>query len=110
MLSEWRVDPGTSRPVTTEMTDFNILTMNSKVYPATQPLVAQLGERIRIRFGNLSAMEHHPIHLHGFQMVVTQTDGGIVPESARYPGNTVLVPVGSTRAVEFVADAPGDWP
>ncbi len=31
MLSEWRVDPGTSRPVTTEMTDFNLFTMNSKV-------------------------------------------------------------------------------
>lgn len=109
MLSEWRVDPGTSRPVTTEMTDFNLLTMNSKVYPATEPIVAQLGERVRIRFGNLGAMEHHPIHLHGFQMTLTETDGGIVVESARQMANTVLVPVGSTRAVEFVADNPGDW-
>ena len=24
--------------------------------------------------------------------------------------NTVLVPVGSTRAVDFIADNPGDWP
>ena len=40
MLSEWRIDPGTSRPVTTEMTDFNVLTMNSKVFPATDPVVA----------------------------------------------------------------------
>jgi FtsP/CotA-like multicopper oxidase with cupredoxin domain len=110
MLSEWRIDPGASRPVTTEMTDFNILTMNSKCYPATEPVVAQMGERIRLRFGNLGAMEHHPIHLHGFQMNLVETDGGIVPESARYPANTVLVPVGSTRAMEFIADNPGDWP
>jgi FtsP/CotA-like multicopper oxidase with cupredoxin domain len=110
MLSEWRIDPGASRPVTTEMLDFNVLTMNSKVYPATQPIVASLGERVRIRLGNLGAMDHHPIHLHGFQMTVTETDGGIIPETARYPSNTVLVPVGSTRAVEFIADNPGDWP
>jgi FtsP/CotA-like multicopper oxidase with cupredoxin domain len=109
MLSEWRIDPGTSRPVTTEMLDFNVLTMNSKVYPATEPIVAAMGERVRIRFGNLGAMDHHPIHLHGFQMVLTETDGGVVPVAAQYPMNTVLVPVGSTRAVEFVADNPGDW-
>jgi len=110
MLSEWRIDPGASRPVTTEMTDFNILTMNSKVYPATEPIVARLGERIRIRLGNLSAMDHHPIHLHGFQMTLTESDGGQIADAARFAGNTVLVPVGSTRAVEFVADSPGDWP
>jgi manganese oxidase len=110
MLSEWRIDPGASRPVTTEMTDFNIFTMNSKAYPATHPLVAKLGERVRMRFGNLGAMDHHPIHLHGFQMTLVETDGGVVQESARFAANTHLVPVGSTRAVEFVADNPGDWP
>jgi FtsP/CotA-like multicopper oxidase with cupredoxin domain len=110
MLSEWRIDPGASRPNPIEMVEFNILTMNSKVYPATQPLVAKLGQRVRIRFGNLGAMDHHPIHLHGFQTVLTETDGGLISESARYSANTVLVPVGSTRAIEFIADNPGDWP
>lgn len=110
MLSEWRIDPGTRRPATTEMLDFNILTMNGKVYPATEPLVAAMGERLRLRFGNLGAMDHHPIHLHGFQMMLTETDGGLVQPSARYAANTVLVPVGSTRGVEFVADNLGDWP
>lgn len=109
MLSEWRIEPGASRPVTTEMVEFNVLTMNSKVFPATRPVVAQLGERVRIRFGNLGAMDHHPIHLHGHQMTLTETDGGVIPPSARYAMNTVLVPVGSTRAVDFVADNPGDW-
>ncbi len=109
MLAEWRIIPGTYRPVTTEMMEFNVLTMNSKAFPGTQPLPAKVGERVRIRFGNLSAMDHHPIHLHGFQAVLVETDGGPVPETARYGANTVLVPVGSTRAIEFIADNPGDW-
>lgn len=109
MLSEWRIDPGASRPNPIEMVEFNILTMNSRVYPGTQPLVAKLGERVRIRFGNLGAMDHHPIHLHGFQAILTESDGGLIPEAARYSANTVLVPVGSTRVIEFIADNPGDW-
>lgn len=109
MLHEWRIDPGATRPSPLEMIEFNVLTMNGKVYPATAPLVAKLNDRVRLRFGNLGPMDHHPIHLHGFQMTQTETDGGILPESARYAMNTVLVPVGSTRAVDFVADNPGDW-
>lgn len=109
LLHEWRVDPGTSRPNPNEMTEFNLLTMNAKVFPATEPLVVKRGERVRVRIGNLSPMDHHPIHLHGYQFVVTETDGGVIPETARWPETTVLVPVGSTRTIEFVADAPGDW-
>lgn len=109
MLSEWRIDPGTSRPNPNEMSDFNVLTMNARCYPGTDPLVVKTGERVRIRFGNLSAMDHHPIHIHGFVWETVATDGGVVPASARRPETTVFVPVGTTRTVEFVADAPGDW-
>jgi hypothetical protein len=109
MLSEWAVHPGSAKPDVTVMNDFNILTMNSKVFPSTEPLVAKTGDRIRVRFGNLSAMDHHPIHLHGFQFKVTGTDGGRIPESAQWPETSVLVPVGSTRDIEWVADVPGDW-
>ena len=109
LLHEWRIDPGTSRPNPNEMTEFNVLTLNAKVFPGTAPLVVRTGERVRVRIGNLSAMDHHPIHLHGYQFLVTETDGGRLPESAQWPETTVLVPVGSTRTVEFVADEPGDW-
>ena len=40
---------------------------------------------------------------------MTCTDGGWVPESARWPEVTTDVPVGAMRAFEFVADEPGDW-
>jgi hypothetical protein len=109
MLSGWRIDVGTMRPNPIEMTDFNILTLNARVFPGTAPLVAKYGERVRIRFGNLSAMDHHPIHIHGLHWKVTQTDGGPIPESARWSETTVLVAVGQTRTVEFIADNPGDW-
>ena len=98
MLSEWRIDPGSSRPNPTEMVEFNVLTMNGKAYPGHRSRWwPALGERVRIRFGNLGAMDHHPIHLHGFQALLTETDGGPIPESARYAANTVLVPVGGRR-------------
>jgi manganese oxidase len=109
MLHEWGIKGGTSRPDPQVMTDFNIITFNGKVFPDTDPLVAQLGDRVRIRLGNLSAMDHHPIHLHGYAFRVVETDGGPVPPEARWPETTVLVPVGSVRVVEFTADNPGDW-
>ena len=108
MLHEWFVAPGTSRPNPAVMTDFNMFTFNSRVWPGTAPLVAKKGHRVRIRFGNLS-MDSHPIHLHGYRFEQTATDGGPTPPSARFPETTINVPVGSTRDIEFVADAPGDW-
>jgi hypothetical protein len=108
MLHEWAIHPGTYRPDPAVMTDFNIFTFNSKVFPATEHLVVKTGDHVRIRLGNLS-MDEHPIHLHGHNFKVTGTDGGKVPATAQLPETTVLVPVGATRDIEFVADAPGDW-
>jgi manganese oxidase len=109
LLSEWRIDPGTSRPNPNEMTDFNLLTINAKAFPGTAPLVCKTGDRVRIRFGNLSAMDHHPMHIHGHSFKVVATDGGQIPVTAQWPQTTVLVPVGSTRDIELITDAPGDW-
>lgn len=109
MVHEWRIEPGAKRPDPNAMADFNVLTFNSKVFPGTEPLLAYRGERIRIRFGNLSPMDHHPIHIHGLNFRVTATDGGPVPRSAQRPETTVLVPVGSTRVIEFEPPESGDW-
>jgi FtsP/CotA-like multicopper oxidase with cupredoxin domain len=109
MLHEWKIDPGARRPDPNEMSDFNVLTMNAKAFPGTAPLVVKTGQRVRIRLGNLSAMDHHPIHLHGYQFKITETDGGRIADAGQWPETTVLVPTGSTRTIEFLADAPGDW-
>ncbi len=109
MLHEMKIPIGTARPDPLAMNDFNVLTINGKSFPATEPLVAETGDLVRIRLGNLGPMDHHPIHLHGHTFEVVATDGGPVPPSARHPDTTVLVPVGTTRTIEFIA-RPGDWP
>ena len=107
-LQEWFVEPGTSTPNPNIMTDFNLFTFNSRVFPGTAPLVVRLGDRVRIRVANLS-MDSHPIHLHGYNFKITGTDGGRILPSAQWPETSVNVPPGTTRDIEFVADAPGDW-
>ena len=109
ILSEWSVPIGAARPDPMEMNDFNVLTMNSKAFPGTDPLVAKTGDRVRMRFGNLSGIDNHPIHLHGYAFRIAGSDGGAFPRSAQQPHTTVLVPTGSTRWVELEADTPGDW-
>jgi len=109
MLMEWRIDVGTSRPNPNEMTDFNIFTFNAKAFPGTAPMVVKRGQRVRIRLGNVAAMSHHPIHLHGYQFKIVETDGGQIPVSAQQPETTALTAIGQARAFEFIADQPGDW-
>lgn len=89
--------------------EFNFFTINGRSGPYTTPLVVRLGSRVRIRFMNLSAMDHHPMHLHGHTFWVTGTEGGRIPESAWIPTNNVVVGVGQSRDVEFIANNPGDW-
>ena len=106
---EMKIPIGARRADPLAMNDFNVLTFNGKAFPATTPLVAETGDLVRIRLANLGPMEHHPIHLHGHHFEVVATDGGTIPPAARIPETTVLVPVGTTRTIEFVARAPGDW-
>jgi manganese oxidase len=107
VLQEWAVLPGNSVPNTAAM-EYNWLTFNGLSAPASTPLIVRLGSRVRLRFVNLG-MDHHPIHLHGHQFVITGTEGGRSPESTWYPGNTVLVGVAQARVVEFEAKYPGTW-
>jgi FtsP/CotA-like multicopper oxidase with cupredoxin domain len=109
MAHEWMIPIGSKRPDPMAMSDFNVLTFNSKAFPATEPLVAERGDLVRIRLGNLGPMDHHPIHLHGYKFEITETDGGQVPKSARVPETTTLLPVGAVRVLEFIADNEGDW-
>jgi FtsP/CotA-like multicopper oxidase with cupredoxin domain len=108
LMANYEVKPGTYVPDTSVMLEFNTWAWNSRVFPGIDPLVVRKGDRVRIRIGNLT-MTNHPIHLHGYDFRVTGTDGGWVPEGAQWPEVTVDVAVGQMRAIEFVADAEGDW-
>jgi hypothetical protein len=107
-MSSYDMDPGTYLPKVTEMTNFNMWSWNARVFPGIDPLPVRLGDRVRVRIGNLT-MTNHPIHLHGHSFSVSGTDGGWVPESAQWPETTIDVPVGAIRAFDVLADNPGDW-
>ena len=107
MLHNWAVHPGTYRPDPSVMTEFDLWTMNSKVFPAINFLPAQTGERVRIRFANIS-MWNHPMHLHGVIFEVTGSEGGRWPRQQWRREVTEVVGVGQTRDIEFIA-VEGDW-
>jgi FtsP/CotA-like multicopper oxidase with cupredoxin domain len=108
LLNAFDVEPGSRTPQVNTMLEHNIWSWNSRVFPGIDPLVARLGDRVRVRIGNLT-MTNHPIHIHGIEFEVTGTDGGPVPPSARWPEVTTDVAVGQMRQIEFIADEPGDW-
>jgi manganese oxidase len=108
VLASYLIEPGGYVPKVAEMVDFNLWTFNSRVFPGIDHLVVRQGDRVRVRVANLS-MTSHPIHMHGYHFSVTCTDGGWVPESARWPETTINVPVGAIRAFEFDAAYEGDW-
>ncbi|MCB1628701.1 MAG: copper oxidase, partial [Xanthomonadales bacterium] len=107
LLHNWALHPGTHRPDSSVLQDFDLWTFNSKVFPAIDSLVARSGERVRVRIGNLS-MWNHPIHMHGVQFLVTGGDGGRWPRAQWRSEVTEIVGVGQMRDLEFIA-VPGDW-
>lgn len=107
ILQEWWIEPNNTIPDTLAM-EYNWLTLNGKAGPAATPMIVKLGDRVRVRMVNLG-MDHHPMHLHGNQFYVTGTEGGRIPPSAWYPGNTVIVGVAQARDIEFEAKYAGDW-
>jgi FtsP/CotA-like multicopper oxidase with cupredoxin domain len=108
LLNAFDIDPGSSTPKVSTMLDFNLWTFNSRAYPGIDAMVARRGERVRIRVGNLT-MTNHPVHLHGHEFEVVGTDGGWVPAAARFPEVTTDIGVGQMKALDFTAEAPGDW-
>src|ERR1700712_691878 len=106
-FQEYAVLANNTVPNTMAM-EYNWLLINGKAGPAATPLIVRQGDRVRLRMVNLG-MDPHPIHVHGHTFYTTGTEGGRIPETAWWPGNTALVGVGQARDVEFVANNPGDW-
>jgi hypothetical protein len=108
LLNAYDIEPGSYTPRVNEMLDFNLWTFNSRAFPGIDTMNVRQNDRVRIRFGNLT-MTNHPIHLHGHEFEVTGTDGGWTRPGSRWPEVTTDVGVGQMRAIEFIADEPGDW-
>lgn len=108
LLNAYDIEPGAFKPNIMTMTDFNLWSWNSRIFPGIDTLNVRKNDRVRIRVGNLT-MTNHPIHIHGHEFTVTGTDGGPVPRTARWPEVTTDIAVGQMRQLEFIADEEGDW-
>ena len=81
-------------------------TFNGKSFPATQPIVAKLGQKLRIRYMN-EGMMIHPMHLHGMHQTVIAKDGWDQP--APWKCDTLNIAPGERWDVIVNCNNPGTW-
>jgi FtsP/CotA-like multicopper oxidase with cupredoxin domain len=82
-------------------------TINGHGFPAVVPVVAAVGETVRIRFMNEGVMMH-PWHLHGMPMRVVARDGWPL-EGASFTCDTLGVNPGERWDVLVTAKTAGVW-
>jgi FtsP/CotA-like multicopper oxidase with cupredoxin domain len=85
---------------------FHGYTLNGKGFPATEPIVAKLGQKVRLRFMN-EGMMIHPMHLHGMHMTVIAKDGWAQP--APWKCDTLNIAPGERWDVIVNCTNPGTW-
>ncbi len=100
-------EPAYDSDYTIVLNDANIgLTLNAKSFPATAPIFAKVGEKVRVRFMNEGFMIH-PMHLHGMYMQVFAEDGAVYTNP--YYCDTVNVAPGQRFDVLIDCQNPGAW-
>ena len=80
--------------------------LNGKGFPATQPIVAGLGDDVLIHLANDGALIH-PMHLHGYHFEVVAEDGFVLEQP--YMADTLMVAPGQRFDILVKADYPGVW-
>jgi FtsP/CotA-like multicopper oxidase with cupredoxin domain len=114
LLGAFIVEPRRPRAIEKVDKDFVLIlndgmhgyTFNGKSFPATEPLVAKLGQTIRIRFMN-EGMMIHPMHLHGMHMTVIDKDGWALPQP--WKCDTLNIAPGERWDVVVRCNNPGTW-
>jgi len=81
-------------------------TINGKGFPATEPLVAKKGQKLRIRYMNEGQLIH-PMHLHGLPQLVFAKDGWNLPQP--FMCDTLNVAPGERWDVIVDCTEPGAW-
>jgi FtsP/CotA-like multicopper oxidase with cupredoxin domain len=120
VLDEWAVKPDGSNEALThgngtpgthehEPIDYNIFTINGRIFPDTDPLMVKEGDRVLIRLINAGNQEIHPMHTHGHSFSVVAIDGNPVPKAAVQMRDNLPVLPGERYDIELVADNPGVW-
>jgi manganese oxidase len=114
LLGAFIIEPRRPRPIEKVDVDYVMVindgfhgyTLNGKSFPATEPIVAKQGQRVRLRFMN-EGMMIHPMHLHGMHMTVIDKDGW--PQPAPWRCDTLNVAPGERWDVIVNCTNPGTW-
>jgi FtsP/CotA-like multicopper oxidase with cupredoxin domain len=81
-------------------------TLNGKGFPATAPLKAKLGQKLRIRYMN-EGLVIHPMHLHGLPQLVFAKDGWNLAQP--FMCDTLNIAPGERWDVIVDCTEPGVW-
>jgi FtsP/CotA-like multicopper oxidase with cupredoxin domain len=114
LLGAFVVEPKNPRPIEKVDVDYVMIlndgfhgyTLNGKDFPATEPIVAKMGQKVRIRFMN-EGMMIHPMHLHGMHMTVIDKDGWAQPQP--WKCDTLNIAPGERWDVIVNCNNPGVW-
>lgn len=120
MLDEWEINPDGSNGAlghakeeegehVHQTPNYNIFTINGRIFPDTEALMVKEGERILIRLINAGTQEIHPMHTHGHSFKVVAIDGNPVPKLAQQMRDNLPVLPGERYDIELIADNPGVW-
>jgi len=82
-------------------------TINGHGFPAVVPILAAVGETVRVRYMNEGIM-YHPFHSHGYAQRVVARDGYYLGDAA-YDADTVSVGPGERWDVNITTDRAGLW-
>ncbi|HEV2262032.1 MAG TPA: multicopper oxidase domain-containing protein [Candidatus Rubrimentiphilum sp.] len=86
----------------------NHFTINGKEYPYTTPINVRKGQRVRIRWINISGESFHTMHTHGHYQRIVARDAQ--PLTYRDIEDTVMLGPGQRADVIITADQkPGNW-
>ena len=115
LLGAFIVDPAKPRPVDRVDRDYvwisnDVLggfTINGHGFPAVVPILAAVGETVRVRFMNEGIM-YHPFHSHGYAQTVVARDGYYLGDAA-YDADTITVGPGERWDTNIKVDRPGLW-
>lgn len=98
MISAWYINSN----------DESEFTLNGKEYPSTRAIEVKRGDRVRIRWINISAENFHTMHTHGHYMTIIARDAQ--PVAYRDVEDTVAIGPGQRIDAILVANQqPGTW-
>ncbi len=105
VLDEWAIYDNAT-PYEGAMPAYNYFTINGKSFPATQPILADVGDTVRVHIVN-AGYKAHAMHIHGH--TPDSWEGIAGPEHA-VPTDVRNVAPGQSVVMETTVDREGIWP